>query len=81
MMVFKQAAIAHQVHFLRKAALALEKVRAGGFDLPDDVTLAVQAIMDKIPKIIRRLEDQLELTGTEPIGHSRSNEEDLTCVK
>jgi len=77
MMVFKQAAIAHQVHFLRKAALSLEKVRAGWFDLPDEMILEVQEIMLKIPKIIRRLEEQLELTGTAPIGHSRETYEVL----
>lgn len=74
-MTFKQAIREHQIRCLCKAQDNLAKVRSGGFDLPDDVVLEVQAIMDNIPKIIRRLEGHPELAGTVPIGHFREMHE------
>ena len=71
MTTFKQAARAHQIHFLCKAQMALEKVRSGGFDLPDEVTREVQAIMVSIPKIISRLEERTEFAGAEQHGNKR----------
>jgi hypothetical protein len=70
---FQQAVREHQVRCLLGAQAHLSKARASGFDLPADVSCAIQEIMTKIPDLIRRLEEQPELAGLAP---SRTNKED-----
>ncbi len=58
-----EAARRFQIQCLLKAQLNLARARSS-FGLPEDVALEVQAIMDKIPTIVARLEGRPELAGT-----------------
>jgi len=71
MTTLKQAVRKSQIDCLLRAQDSLAKARLGEFSLPDDVALAVQDLLDKIPKIIHRLEGHAAPAGTALIGHSQ----------
>ncbi len=70
---FGSAVREYQIRCLCIAQDILGKMRASGFDLPDEVTVEVQAILDKIPALIRRLEHRPDLADTTTAGHARES--------